>query len=128
MTHAETEGMRVSVRPVYSPAHSAPADGRHVFVYHVRIENAGPAPVRLRWRHWDIHDEGAEDSQVEGEGVIGEQPLLRPGDVHEYNSYCVLRGTSGHMEGWYEMEREDGSRFRAGIPRFFLRTDSAVLN
>ena len=128
MTYAETEGMRVSVRPVYSPAHSAPADRRHVFVYHVRIENVGDAPATLRWRHWDIHDDGAGDSQVDGEGVVGREPRLDPGQVHEYNSYCVLRGTEGWMEGWYELERDDGSRFRATIPRFHLRTDAAVLN
>jgi ApaG protein len=126
--YAETEGVRVSVRPVYSPGHSDEAGPRHVFVYYVRIENTGPEPVVLRWRHWDIHDAATGDSQVEGEGVIGQQPLLEPGQVHEYNSYCVLQGTEGHMEGWYEMERQDGTRFRAAIPRFHLRTDSAVLN
>lgn len=128
MTYAETEGIRVSVRPVYSPGHSSPDDERHVFVYHVRVENVGDAAARLRWRHWDIHDELGGDSQVEGEGVIGQQPLLGPGDVHEYNSYCILRGETGWMEGWYEMERADGSRFRARVPRFHLRTDAAVLN
>ncbi|MEX2608872.1 MAG: Co2+/Mg2+ efflux protein ApaG [Gemmatimonadota bacterium] len=128
MIHAETEGIRVSVRPVYSPGHSDPEGPRHVFVYYVRIENVGEEPARLRWRHWDIHDAEAGASQVEGEGVIGQQPLLEAGCVHEYNSYCVLRGTEGHMEGWYELERPDGNRFRAAIPRFHLRTDAAVLN
>jgi ApaG protein len=115
-----TEGIRISVRPVMAPEHSDPAEPRFVFVYFIRIENLGDRTVQLMWRHWDIHDDVAGDTEVEGEGVVGEQPVLAPGEVHEYNSFCVLRGRSGYMEGWYEFKCSDGTRFRASIPRFVL--------
>ena len=115
-----TAGMRITVRPVYAPDHSDVREPRYVFVYHIRIENMSDQTAQLLWRHWDIHDPVAGDSEVEGEGVVGEQPVLAPGDVHEYESYCVLRGPQGHMEGWYNFRRPDGSSFNAAIPRFIL--------
>jgi len=118
-----TEGIRITVRPVYVPQHSDPDDSRFVFVYFIRIENAGDRTVQLLWRHWYIHDDVGGDSEVAGDGVVGEQPVLAPGDVHEYNSFCVLRGPRGHMEGFYEFRSPDGTRVRAEIPRFHLRTD-----
>lgn len=121
-----TEGMRITVQPRYAQDHSDPSEPRHVFVYHIRIENVGDQAAQLQWRHWDIHDDALlEDTQVEGEGVVGEQPVLRPGAVHEYESFCVLRGTEGWMEGWYEFVRPDGSKFRAAIPRFSLSAGAA---
>jgi ApaG protein len=118
-----TDGIRVTVRPSYAPEHSDIAESRYVFVYHIRVENVGDRTAQLMWRHWDIHDPVAGDSVVEGEGVIGEQPVLAPGDAHEYESFCVLRGPTGHMQGWYEFDRSDGSRFRADVPRFALSVD-----
>lgn len=118
-----TEGMRITVRPHFEPGHSDPMEPRYVFVYRIRIENTGDRTAQLLWRHWDIHDIVAGDSQVAGEGVVGEQPVLAPGDSHEYESFCVLRGPAGHMEGWYEFKRPDGSSFRAEIPRFRLDAD-----
>jgi ApaG protein len=118
-----TEGMRITVRPSYAPEHSDPMEPRYVFVYRIRIENAGDRTATLRWRHWYIHDVVAGDSEVEGEGVVGEQPVLAPGDAHEYESFCVLRGPLGHMEGYYEFARPDRTTFRAGIPRFTLDAD-----
>ena len=115
-----SEGVRVTVRPHYSVQHSDPARDYHVYVYQIRIENVGPTPAQLIWRHWYIHDPAAGDQEVEGEGVVGEQPLLEPGEVHEYESYCVLRGRGGHMVGYYEFLRPDGSTFRAEIPKFEL--------
>jgi ApaG protein len=115
--------IRITVRPSYAPEHSDIAERRFVFVYHIRIENVGDRTAQLMWRHWDIHDPVAGNSEVEGEGVVGEQPVLAPGDAHEYESFCVLRGPTGHMEGWYEFDRPDGSRFRAEIPRFELALD-----
>ena len=123
--HQVTEGIRVTATPYYLEQHSDPGEPRYVFAYRIRIENVGDTSAQLRWRHWYIHDEIAGDSEVEGEGVVGEQPLLPPGSVHEYQSFCVLRGPEGHMEGYYEMERPDGSTFRAGIPRFLLRLVTA---
>ncbi|HUF50452.1 MAG TPA: Co2+/Mg2+ efflux protein ApaG, partial [Longimicrobiales bacterium] len=105
--HRITNDIRVTVRPRYSPEHSDEAEPRFVFVYHIRIENVGSRTAQLRWRHWYIHDELAGDSEVEGEGVVGEQPVLAPGDAHDYESFCVLRGTRGHMEGYYEFRRTD---------------------
>jgi ApaG protein len=115
-----TEGVRITVRPEYAPEHSDPLEPRYVFVYRIRIENMSNRTAQLLWRHWYIHDEVAGDSEVEGEGVVGEQPVLAPGDSHDYESFCVLRGPRGHMEGFYEFTRPDGSSFRAAIPRFIL--------
>ena len=115
-----TDAMRVTVSTRYAEEHSDPQAWRYVFVYHVRIENVAAETAQLFWRHWRIHDLVAGDHEVEGEGVVGEMPVLRPGDVHEYESFCVLRGASGHMEGFYPFRRADNSLFRAPIPRFLL--------
>ena len=112
--------MRISVEPVYSAGHSLPPH-RHVFAYFIRIENIGDETAQLFWRHWKIHDEAAGDQEVSGEGVVGECPTLAPGDVHEYNSFCVLEGPNGFMEGYYHFRRTNGSVFRAEIPRFLLQ-------
>lgn len=121
MYYRITEGIRVTVQPVYLPQHSSPATPRYVFAYHIRIENVGDRAAQLVWRHWYIHDPQAGNSEVEGEGVVGEQPLLAPGEVHEYQSFCVLEAPGGSMEGYYEFKRPDGSRFKAAIPRFLLQ-------
>jgi ApaG protein len=123
MFYRITDGIRVTAQPVYLAHHSSPATARYVFAYHIRVENVGGLAARLMWRHWYIHDPVAGDSEVEGEGVIGEQPLITPGGVHEYQSFCVLQAPEGSMEGFYELVRPDGTRFRADIPRFLLRAD-----
>ena len=123
--YAITDGIRVTAQQFFLPDHSDPQEPRYVFSYQIRIENVGTEAARLRWRHWYIHDADAGDSEVEGEGVIGEQPSIVPGGVHEYQSFCVLKGPEGHMEGYYEFERPDGTRFRATIPRFALRVYEA---
>lgn len=126
MFYRITNGVRITVRPRYAEDHSDPSEPRHVFVYHIRIENVGDQTAQLMWRHWDIHDDALlDDTQVEGEGVVGEQPVIEPGQVHEYESFCVLRGTHGWMEGWYEFVRLDGSKFRADVPRFELVAGAA---
>ena len=116
-----TAGIKVSAQPFYLAEQSDPDDARYVFAYRMRIENVGDQPAQLIWRHWFIHDPVAGSTEIEGEGVVGEQPMLGPGEVHEYQSFCVLQGPGGHMEGFYEFARPDGSRFRAAIPRFMLR-------
>lgn len=116
-----TDGIRITVLPTYAPGHSDPEEPRFLFVYHIRIENVSDRTAQLIWRHWYIHDDIAGDSEVEGEGVIGEQPILAPGDVHEYESFCVLRGPSGSMRGYYEFRAADGTSFRAEVPMFALR-------
>jgi ApaG protein len=121
-TQHETDGIRVSAEPFYVADHSDPSEARFVFAYRMRIENVGEQPAQLVWRHWYIHDPVAGNSEVEGEGVVGEQPLIGPGDVHEYQSFCILEAPEGSMEGFYEFRRPDGSRFNARIPQFVLRT------
>ena len=117
-----TVGIRISVRPSFLANQSRPSLGHFVFGYAVRIENVGDQPAKLHSRLWRIHDSIGlgEDHEVRGEGVVGEQPRLEPGGVHEYQSYCILKGPSGFMEGHYEFVRDDGTRFIANIPRFEL--------
>jgi len=119
--HAVTNGIRVTVRPEFAAEHSDAEKPSYVFVYHIRIENVGDRTAQLMWRHWYIEDSIAGPSEVQGEGVVGEQPVLAPGDVHEYESFCVLEGTEGSMEGVYHFRRSDGSEFEATIPKFLLR-------
>lgn len=115
-----TEGIRVRVRPRYSLADSDPSDGTFVFSYQVNVANEGSEAAQLLFRHWRIHDSATGDSIVDGEGVIGQQPFLAPGDSHEYRSYCVLHSPAGYMEGYYTFARPDGNEFRVEIPRFQL--------
>ena len=116
----EADAMAITVRPGYATRYSDPRAGQYVFTYDVKIENVGGETAQLHWRHWLIHDPVAGDHEVEGEGVVGEFPILRPGEVHRYQSFCVLRGPNGHMEGFYHFRRQDGSLFRAPIPRFYF--------
>jgi ApaG protein len=115
-----TDGILIRVRPAFSLADSSLDDERFVFTYYVEMENKGEESAKLLFRHWKIHDAGGEDSEVNGEGVVGLQPLLGPGGEHQYKSYCVLRSPAGYMEGDYTFERPDGSRFKARVPRFSL--------
>jgi len=118
-----TDGIRVTVRPVYLPEQSIPEQQQFVFAYYVRIENVGAQSAQLLSRRWRIHDSIGEDTEVAGDGVVGEQPLLVPGAVHEYQSFCVLKSPNGFMEGEYRFVRADSTRFEAAIPRFTLTAD-----
>ena len=122
----QTEGIRVRVEPRYSLADSDPADQTFVFSYHIEMENEGSIPAQLLFRHWHIHDSAGEDTEVDGEGVVGEQPFLDPGDSHRYRSYCVLRSPAGYMEGYYTFVRPGGERFRVDVPRFHLTAPLVV--
>ena len=124
--YRETNGIRISVRPVYLPERSNPARLHFVFAYFVRIENVGPETAQLRSREWHIYDSIGEETVVEGQGVVGEQPRLAQGQVHEYQSFCVLKSPSGHMEGRYHFLRSDGLEFPAQIPRFQLVANEDV--
>lgn len=115
-----TEGIRVRVQPRFSLADSDPSDGTFVFSYQVNMANEGAEAAQLLFRHWLIHDSASGDSMVDGEGVVGQQPLLAPGDSHEYQSYCVLHSPAGYMEGYYTFVRPDGHQFRVEVPRFQL--------
>ena len=123
--YRETEGIRITVRPRYVPEQSRPSQRHFVFAYYVRIENVGQGTAQLVSRRWLIHDSVGRDTEVEGEGVVGEQPVLAPGRVHEYQSFCVLQSGNGHMEGSYRFVRADGSAFEAQIPRFILDAEQA---
>ena len=115
-----TEGIRVQVRPRFSLADSDPADGTFVFSYEISMANESDSTAQLLFRHWRIHDSAGDDSVVDGEGVVGEQPVLEPGQSHEYRSYCVLRSPVGFMEGHYTFARPDGEQFKVEVPRFQL--------
>ena len=115
-----TDGILIRVRPTFSLVDSSLDEGRFVFTYHVKMKNKGEESAQLLFRHWKIHDAEGEDSEVNGEGVVGQQPLLGPGEAHEYKSYCILKSPAGYMEGHFTFDRSDGSRFKARVPRFFL--------
>ena len=121
-----TNGIRISARPSWLREQSQPMLGQFVFAYHIRIENTGPLAAQLLTRRGLIHDDGAADTVVEGEGVVGEQPHLSPGAVHEYSSFCVLTTPNGWMEGSYHFVRDDGSSIEAVIQRFTLRAEPSA--
>ena len=115
-----THDIRVTVQPMYLDEQSSPDDQQYVWAYQVRIENLGERTVRLRNRYWSITDAQGRTQEVRGPGVVGEQPLLRPGDSFEYTSGCPLSTPSGMMVGSYEMEAESGERLEVAIPAFSL--------
>ena len=119
-----TEGMRITAQPRFVPEQSRPAVGHFVFTYRIRLENVSERPARLLARHWFIHDDAGEQTEVAGEGVVGEQPLVPPGGAYEYHSFCVLKSPRGWMEGHYHFVRPDGTAFDALIPRFVLDADA----
>ena len=120
MSTALTEGIRVMVRSEYRSARSHPAQGRYLFTYTVRIANEGDRPARLVSRHWIIENARGEREEVVGEGVVGQQPHLRPGEGFEYTSFCVLGTPLGSMRGTYRMVRDEGDSFEAEIAPFSL--------
>jgi ApaG protein len=120
VSNAITNGIRVTVTSNYIPAQSAPKARRYVFAYTVRIANEGTESAQLKSRHWIITDGNGKVEQVRGPGVVGEQPMLRPGEHFEYTSGCVLETPRGSMEGTYQMVRSDGSEFDASIAPFAL--------
>lgn len=117
---AVTDGIRVTVRSAYVANQSVPLAKRFVFSYAVRIENQGLEPAQLRTRHWIITDGAGKVEEVRGPGVVGHQPLLRPGEHFEYTSGCVLQTPRGEMRGTYQMHRENGQVFDAVIAPFLL--------
>jgi ApaG protein len=118
--HATTDGVTVRVVTNFLDDQSAPAQNRWFWSYHIRIENHRDDPVQLLTRHWKITDGRGGISHVDGDGVVGEQPLLNPGGSHDYVSGCPLPTPSGMMEGHYRFIRADGSTFLVEIPRFKL--------
>ena len=118
---ATTEGIRITVQPFYLDGQSDVLQRKFVFAYFIRIENHTFHAVQLLRRHWFIHHATGRVEEVEGEGVVGKQPIIPAGGHHEYNSYCILETLEGSMEGTYLMQREQGELFRVTIPKFTLR-------
>ncbi len=115
-----THDIRVAVQPIYLDEQSSPEDSHYVWAYQVRIENRGRETVQLLNRYWHITDAVGRVQEVRGPGVVGEQPVLAPGEAFEYTSGCPLATPSGIMVGSYEMQRDDGQRFEVSIPAFSL--------
>ncbi len=115
-----TRSIKITVQPFYLEEQSSPADDHFVWAYHVRIENQGPETVQLRRRHWKITDGRGHMQEVRGPGVVGEQPVLEPGESFEYTSGTPLPTPSGIMVGSYQMENETGERFDVAVPPFSL--------
>ncbi|MFI5300016.1 MAG: Co2+/Mg2+ efflux protein ApaG [Polyangiales bacterium] len=120
MSNAITDGIRITVRSFYVPEQSAPRAHRYVFAYTVRITNEGTIVAQLRTRHWVITDGDGKVEEVRGDGVVGAQPTLKPGDHFEYTSGCVLKTPRGTMHGTYRMHCNDGRVFDATIAPFAL--------
>lgn len=112
--------IQITVETLYLPDQSEPDGERYVFAYTVTIHNTGSLPMRLVNRHWIITDANGKVQEVQGEGVVGEQPHILPGQQHRYSSGAVIETPVGTMEGSYGMRADDGAQFRAEIPRFRL--------
>ncbi len=117
---ATTNGVLVQVRSQFLDEQSQPALGRYVFAYEITITNNGSEVVQLRSRHWVITDGMGEVQEVKGPGVVGEQPILSPGESFRYTSGAVLPTARGTMRGTYHMHRADGARFDVQIAEFLL--------
>lgn len=115
-----TRSIAITVKPIYLEDQSAPEDNRFVWAYHIRIENNGANAVQLLNRHWQITDGLGRVQEVRGAGVVGEQPVIEPGEIYEYSSGTPLSTPTGIMVGSYEMEVLGGERFDAVIPAFSL--------
>jgi len=117
---ATTDAVTVRVAVNFLPEQSRIEAGKWFWVYHIRIENESDSAVQLLTRHWRITDGHGVVSLVDGDGVVGEQPLIKPGCSHDYVSGCPLNTAHGSMEGHYTFRRTDGLRFEAAIPHFPL--------
>ena len=115
-----TKAITITVEPFYLDEQSEPDDGHYVWAYHVRIENNGPKTVQLMTRHWRITDSMGHVQEIQGDGVVGEQPVLKPGEGFRYTSGAVIETPVGTMHGSYQMVAADGQQFDATIPEFVL--------
>ncbi len=125
----ETGGLRIQAAAQFMPAESDPDRGRFIFVYRIRITNQSDRTVQLVTRTWVIIDGNGRREEVQGEGVVGKQPILSPGETFEYTSYCPLRTEWGTMEGHFTFLDEDGAPFRGAVERFYMATsaDNVIL-
>jgi len=123
---ATTDGIEVSVEPFYMDDESSPENGEFIWAYMVEIHNGGTEPVQLKTRHWQITDGLGRMEEVRGEGVVGEQPVIEPGETFEYSSHCRLTTDSGIMAGSYSMEDAAGTLIEVAIPAFSLDLPDAI--
>lgn len=119
---AVTREIRVSVVPNYLEDQSEPSEGRYLWSYHITIENKGSDTVQLLSRHWRITDSRGKVREVRGAGVVGEQPVIKPGAAFEYMSGAPLETPSGFMTGTYQMRASTGESFEINIPLFALES------
>ncbi|MBW3097487.1 Co2+/Mg2+ efflux protein ApaG [Pseudohoeflea coraliihabitans] len=126
MYRAVTRGIEITVEPYFLEDQSDPEEGRYVWGYRIVIVNQSDALVQLCSRYWRITDENGVVDEVRGPGVVGEQPVLGPGDSYEYSSGCPLDAPSGMMVGCYQMQSEDGELFDVEIPAFSLDIPGTV--
>ena len=126
LSDALTDGVRVEVMSQHSPENSHPEQGEWVFRYTVRITNQGTETVQLLSRHWTITDGTGEVREVKGPGVVGEQPVLAPGESFKYSSWCPLKTPVGSMSGTYQMRRASGGHFDAEVATFALKARYTV--
>jgi ApaG protein len=121
-----TQGIRIEVQSYFVPERSSPEQSYYFFAYRVRISNVGDETAQLVSRVWIITDSDGQVQKVQGPGVVGEQPILEPGDAFEYTSFCPLRTTVGTMHGSYQMVTKGGRRFDAVIAPFTLAIPNAL--
>jgi ApaG protein len=121
-----TNGIRVQVTSKYLPERSSPRDNEYWFAYFIRISNVGEETAQLMTRHWVITNTEGEVEEVRGDGVVGEQPVLAPGAVYNYNSFCNLKTSVGTMHGEYTMKTPAGQTFEARIAPFTLAVPNAL--
>ena len=126
MSEQNPYSISVAVQTQFLRDQSAPDDHRYAFAYTIRIANVGAVPARLISRHWIITDSNGKVQEVRGDGVVGEQPLLRPGEHFDYTSGAVLQTSVGTMRGSYLMVADDGHRFQAPIAQFTLSIPRTV--
>jgi ApaG protein len=120
MYRETTRAIQVTVEPNFVEAESSPDEGQYFWAYRIEIANLGKEVVRLRSRHWQITDANGRTEEVRGAGVVGKQPVLRPGETFAYTSGCPLTTPSGIMVGTYQMQNEHGELFSIAIPAFSL--------
>lgn len=126
MPHGDQHQFQIRVRTVYDPAQSDPEQARFVFAYTINIRNDGQIPARLMARHWLITDGNGKVREVRGDGVVGEQPHLGPGQGFQYSSGAILDTPVGSMQGSYQMLADNGDRFDAPIPPFTLAVPGKI--
>lgn len=126
MSDVTTRGIRIGATAYYLPDESSPENGEYFFGYRIVIHNTSDVTVQLLTRHWDIIDAEGEHKTVDGEGVVGEQPVLGPGQAFRYTSFCPLHTTWGTMEGCYQMRSDNGETFEARIGRFWLTMEKTL--